>query len=104
LPPALVTAIPDTTPNSGLVTLTWARSPDQGGGEDDIRQYLVFRRLDTLPLPSWDLLANVRADTLSLYTFPISGNASGSAYQFGVSAQDCTPAVSSMAMTVATAP
>ncbi len=104
LPPALVTAIPDTTPNSGLVTLTWARSPDQGGGEDDIRQYLVFRRLDTLPLPSWDLLANVRADTLSLYTFPISGNASGSAYQFGVSAQDCTPAVSSIAMTLATAP
>lgn len=104
LAPAAVTATADTVPGSGVVHLDWSRSPDHGGGEDDIRQYLLYRRVDSTPAPAWELLANVRADTTTAFSFPVAGNTSGEDYEFAVSAQDCTPAVSTLLVDGETAP
>ncbi len=104
LAPAAFNAVPDTIPGSGLVTLDWTPSPDQVGGENDVRLYLVFRRLDTIPAVDWELMANVRADTTTLYNFPVTSNTSGQEYEFAVASQDCTPAVSSLLVDDAVAP
>ena len=102
LPPASVTTIADTT-GAAIVHLRWTRSPDHGGGEFDVRQYVVYVRPDTATV--WrDPLILVPADSLLTYQTPIGGLASGETYRFGVIAQDCTPSSSTVISTTAVAP
>jgi type II secretory pathway pseudopilin PulG len=93
-PGALATV--DTALGSGRVWLTWPASADQAGGEQDVRQYIIWRR----PAASavWaEPLVVVRAETgVTSYTTEISGNEPGTAYMFAVAAQDCTPAQSTL--------
>jgi hypothetical protein len=101
--PTAVAATPDTVPGSGLIFLGWQRSPDHGGGEFDVRQYVLFQRDDTATV--WlDPLMMVKADTTTVYSIPIAGLVPGSAYDFAVAAQDCTPAESSLMAVTQTAP
>jgi type II secretory pathway pseudopilin PulG len=101
--PTAVVATPDTVPGSGLIFLGWQRSPDHGGGEFDVRQYVLFQRDDTATV--WlDPLMMVKADTTTVYSIPIAGLVPGSAYDFAVAAQDCTPAESSLMAVTQTAP
>lgn len=101
-PPASFTATPNPTPGSGVIRLDWTRSPDHGGGEYDVRQYVLWQRDDTATV--WqDPLMMVRADTTTAYSVLIGGLNPGQTYKFGVAAQDCTPAESSILMLQSTA-
>jgi prepilin-type N-terminal cleavage/methylation domain-containing protein len=104
LGPNTFNVAPDTVPGSGIVNLTWTRSPDHGGGEQDIQQYLLYSRHLEIPAPDWDLVTYVRADTGSTWTFPAGGYTPDSTYEFAVAAQDCTPFISSMSVANAVAP
>jgi prepilin-type N-terminal cleavage/methylation domain-containing protein len=102
LPPNTVTITPYGV-GSGRIDLTWTPSPDQNSGEHDVRQYVIYQRDDTATV--WrDPLMNFRADTNAVYTTVIGGLAPGNGYVFGVSAQDCTPASSSILSQSVTAP
>ncbi len=101
-PPASFTATPDPTPGSGVIRLDWTRSPDHGGGEYDVRQYVLWQRDDTATV--WqDPLMMIRADTTTAYRVSIGGLIAGATYKFGVAAQDCTPAESSILILQSTA-
>lgn len=74
------------------VEVSWNASPDQDTGEKDVARYMIFRRATGSsqwgsPIGS---LAASRAD----YTYDVSAD-SGS-WDYGVVAQDCTPANSAL--------
>ncbi len=95
LSPASLTAV-DTIPGSGVIWLTWPASVDQDAGEHDVLQYILYRRLATSTVWS-DPLEVVRVVSgQATYTVQISDNVPGTAYTFGVEAQDCTPSVSTV--------
>jgi prepilin-type N-terminal cleavage/methylation domain-containing protein len=101
--PLGVLATPDLTPGSGIVNLSWQRSPDHGSGEFDVRQYVLYQRDDTAT--TWrDPLMMILADTTTAYLITIGGLVSGEAYDFGVAAQDCTPSTSTIIASTQTAP
>src|SRR5690606_4761826 len=80
----------------GEAQVQWTRSSDQDGGEVDVRQYVVWRREAAQPLFDAPLLfVRSERDTVT-YTTTINDNTPGTAYVFGVAAQDCTPAFSSI--------
>ena len=100
--PASFTAVPNLTPGSGLIMLNWTRSPDHGGGEYDVRQYVLWQRDDTATV--WqDPLMMVRADTTTAYSTLVGGLIPGRTYKFGIAAQDCTPAESTILIVQSTA-
>ena len=102
-PPASFAATPDATAGSGVIHLSWNRSPDHGGGEYDVRQYVLFQRDDTATV--WrDPLIMIKADTTTAYSLPIGGLIPGQAYDFAITSQDCTPAESTMLQQTQTAP
>jgi hypothetical protein len=101
--PATLTAVPDLTPGSGIIHVSWTRSPDHGGGEFDVRQYVLYQRDDTATV--WrDPLMMVEADTAVAYTIPVGGLAPGAGFDFGVAAQDCTPSQSTIVLVTQIAP
>jgi prepilin-type N-terminal cleavage/methylation domain-containing protein len=103
-PTGTLAAAQDTIPGSGRVVLTWAASPDQEEGESDVWQYVIYRKVAGAPLwenPVMNLGKTVGAVS---YTVDIGGNVPGVNYDFGVSAQDCTPAMSTMVMASVVAP
>ena len=100
LPPGAFTAT-DTVPGSGRIWLNWTRSDDQDAGEQDVRQYVLWRRLSSVAAWQEPLLI-VRAETgVTDYTSEISDNTPGETYIFGLAAQDCTPNFST-AMSITT--
>jgi prepilin-type N-terminal cleavage/methylation domain-containing protein len=103
-PPGTLSAVQDTIPGSGRVVLSWAASPDQEAGEVDVWQYVIYRRVVGQPLwedPVMNLGKTVGATS---YVMALGGNTPGVNYEFGVSAQDCTPAVSTMVQASVVAP
>lgn len=103
LAPLNFAAVQDTVPGSGIVFLEWNRSPDHGGGEFDVRQYVLWQRPDTATV--WrDPLMMVKADTTTAYSIPIGGLVPGEVYDFAIAAQDCTPSMSTLALVTQTAP
>jgi hypothetical protein len=95
IPPSAVTA--DTIQNGlGQVTsvrLGWTASTDQDGGEKDVERYALFKR--PFGAGVWgEPFMSVGAGTPT-YSFDDTGIASGS-WEYGVLAQDCSPANSSM--------
>lgn len=93
-PPAF--AVVDTVAGSGRLWFTWAASVDQAAGEQDVTQYILYRRLASETIWSDPLLV-VRAETgRTSYTLEISDNTPGTAYTFGIASQDCTPTQSTI--------
>jgi hypothetical protein len=90
LAPPTFTAV-DTVFGSGKLWLTWAKSVDQDAGEQDVLQYILYRKLQTATTWSDPLVIVRRSAGQASYTQMIAGNTPGVAYTFGVSAQDCTP-------------
>jgi prepilin-type N-terminal cleavage/methylation domain-containing protein len=103
-PPGTMSAVQDTIPGSGRVVLSWAASPDQEAGELDVWQYVIYRRL--AGAPQWeDPIMNLgKTAGAASYVIQLGGNTPGVNYDFGVSAQDCTPAVSTMVQSSVVAP
>ena len=93
-PPSLT--VVDTALGSGKIWLTWSRSLDQDGGEQDVLQYILYRKAQGATSWADPLIIVRRVASQASYTQMISGNTPGSPYTFGVSAQDCTPNESSI--------
>ncbi len=86
----------DTVAGSGRLWFTWTDSADQDAGEDDVLQYILYRRL--AGATAWvDPLVVVRAEAgKTSYMVEIGDNLPGTAYTFGIAAQDCTPSQSTI--------
>lgn len=83
----------------GEAEVTWSRSSDQDAGEVDVRQYVIWRRPSSEATFDAPLLyVRSERDTVT-YTSIINDNTPGETYIFGVAAQDCTPAFSSVVTT-----
>lgn len=104
LPPGFF-SVTDAGDGSGRVTVLFVRSPDQDAGEQDVRQYIIWRRLSTQPLFAEPLLVTVAEQNKNDYLTDVLDQVPGETYIFGVAAQDCTPSLSSMlTATVTVAP
>ncbi|HEY3933527.1 MAG TPA: prepilin-type N-terminal cleavage/methylation domain-containing protein [Gemmatimonadales bacterium] len=95
LSPTTFTVV-DTVAGSGRLWLTWNRSVDQDGGEQDVLQYILYRKLQGATTWSDPLAVVRRSAGQTSYTEEISDNTPGTPYTFGVSAQDCTPSESTI--------
>ncbi len=97
LPPTSLT-VADTVPGSGRLWFTWNASADQDGGEQDIHQYILYRR--PASATSWTAGGPVEVVRpiagQSSYKVEVAGNTPGTPYLFGVAAEDCTPAQSTI--------
>jgi prepilin-type N-terminal cleavage/methylation domain-containing protein len=90
---AAVFALSGTDP---LARLTWNRSTDEGGGENDVTGYTVWRRL--VADPNWgDPYLSFPAG-LPNYVYEDFVVTSGQAYVYAIAAQDCTPSLSVLAV------
>ena len=96
---AAAAAVPAPGPS---VSLTWAASKDEASGEKDVERYAVYRRLES-DLAFGEPIAGVAAG-LAAYVFNDTDVQSGKRYVYGISAQDCTPAVSSIVQTTVVLP
>jgi hypothetical protein len=92
----------DAADGSGRVTLLWTRSTDQDAGEQDVRQYIIWRRLSTQPLFAEPLLVVAAEQTVNDYITDVLGQTPGLTYIFGIAAQDCTPSLSSISTATVT--
>jgi hypothetical protein len=84
-----------TSPSAGSVSLTWVSSPDELSGERDVSGYNLYYRLQ--PATVWETWRSQAAGQAT-YTVTGSGFPPGT-YDFGVSAQDCTPQESTTPLT-----
>ena len=81
-------------PNETRVTVSWSPSLDEAAGEDDVVRYAIFRREP--PSTAWgEPYFSVPAG-LASYSYSDAAVAEGSTYEYGVTAQDCTPSMSSL--------
>jgi prepilin-type N-terminal cleavage/methylation domain-containing protein len=83
------------TPPDTFMLLTWNQAVDETSGELDVQAYIIWRRL--LGATTWDEpLGSVPAGSASP-SYADQTALPGTAYQYAVAAQDCTPSLSTMA-------
>lgn len=93
-------AVADIDPATGTprVRVSWSKSGDEGSGEKDVERYSIFRRKVAGAFA--EPLASIPAGSSS-YTFTDTDVGDpGEQWVYGVTAQDCTPNVSSMNSTL----
>jgi type II secretory pathway pseudopilin PulG len=95
-------AATDAGDGSGRVTISWTRSVDQDAGERDVRQYIIWRRLSSAPAFAQPILVTAAETDRDTYTTDITDQVPGLSYTFGIAAQDCTPALSSISTAAVT--
>jgi hypothetical protein len=82
------------TPPDTAMLLQWGRAVDETGGEEDVQSYVIWRRLNGATV--WpEAMASVPAGPTSP-SFVDQTAVPGTAYQYAVAAQDCTPALSTL--------
>lgn len=78
------------------VVVSWSRSLDDGGGENDVVRYAIFRR--QAPATDWgEPYFSIPAGRSS-YTYTDEVVADGATYSYAIAAQDCTPSMSGLAV------
>lgn len=78
-----------------VVNLTWSPAVDEAGGEADVVRYVIWRR--EAGTPGWgDPFRAIPAGAPS-YSYQDAAVTPGTAYQYALAAQDCTPTLSSLA-------
>jgi prepilin-type N-terminal cleavage/methylation domain-containing protein len=77
------------------VTIAWAMSSDETGGEKDVERYALFRRPVGAPASDNEPFASVPAGTAN-YTFVDTDVKTGEQWIYGAASQDCTPNSSSV--------
>jgi prepilin-type N-terminal cleavage/methylation domain-containing protein len=90
---SVVTAVVTTVPST-KVTVSWVPSVDQAGGEKDIEQYAIFRRVSTAPQFT-EPIASIPGGSPS-YAFTDTQVASGDNLIYGIAAVDCGGQVSGL--------
>jgi len=91
LSPTGLTVVPTVTPS---VVMTWGASGDEGAGEKDVERYAIYRRpfgATTFDEP----IASIAAGSPP-YSFTDTDVVPGQLWVYGVAAQDCSPASSSI--------
>jgi hypothetical protein len=84
------------------VRLGWSPSIDQAGGERDVMRYAIYRRAPAGPTAPWDEpITSIPADQTS-YTYLDTTAPRGQTWEYGVAAQDCTPANSQISKSTTT--
>jgi hypothetical protein len=101
---ATVTAAPDTLPSGApVINLGWGAAVDETGGEKDVVRYVVYRRTSTQT--SWGNPYLSIAAGSAPYTYQDAAVLSDTTYVYAVAAQDCTPSLSALSVSLpATAP
>jgi prepilin-type N-terminal cleavage/methylation domain-containing protein len=95
--PVVVSNVAGATPK---VTITWTKSSDDNAGEKDIERYAIFRRLSS-GTAFGDPITSIPGQLAASYSFTDFAVVQGQTYVYGVAAQDCTPALSSVVSSVA---
>jgi prepilin-type N-terminal cleavage/methylation domain-containing protein len=91
-----VTAAYNATP-PGSIVLSWNRSVDEASGESDVIRYVMWRRVGAVG--AWgDPYKSLAASGVATYTDQDTQITSGATYTYAVSAQDCTPALSTQSV------
>jgi prepilin-type N-terminal cleavage/methylation domain-containing protein len=88
---SVITAVVTTVPST-KVTVSWIPSVDQSGGEKDIEQYAIYRRVSTATLFT-EPIASIPGGSAS-YSFTDTQVASGDKLIYGIAAIDCGGQVS----------
>lgn len=96
-------ALPNLPLTPPAVTLTWPASVDETGGQADVLQYNIYRRLSTDPAFGSALTA-VPPGGVASYTFVDGGVTAGVNYVYAVTAQDCNPTESAMLVSAVVRP
>lgn len=79
------------------VKLTWNPATDEYSGKKDIDRYVIWRRLSADP--DWgDPQVSIPSGNLSYLFTDADGITSGSQYYYALAAEDCTPSLSSQAV------
>jgi prepilin-type N-terminal cleavage/methylation domain-containing protein len=97
-------AVAGTPAGSGRVDLSWNASPDQESGELDVWQYVIYRKVNGATIWENPVMNIAKNPGAASYSVTVGGNTPGTTYQFGVAAQDCTPASSDIVQATVTAP
>jgi prepilin-type N-terminal cleavage/methylation domain-containing protein len=87
-----------TVDDAPAVRLTWDKATDEGGGENDVVRYVLYRRLDSesefdepyLSIPAGE----------ASYTYVDGDVEEGESYAYAVAVQDCTPTLSELSSSV----
>ena len=95
-PTSTVTDSSATVPAT-YVTVSWTHSVDDGGGQQSVQRYAIYKKLASATLFT-DPIASVPAGHAT-YTFIDSGVQHGEQAVYGVAAVDCTPTLSPMGIT-----
>jgi hypothetical protein len=75
------------------VQLTWTASADEAAGEKDVERYAIYRRLVGA---GWDAPIDAIGKSGANYTWDDFDIHPGLSYEYGIVAQDCSPANSAM--------
>ncbi len=78
------------------IELTWAAAVDQGGGENDVIRYVIWRRI--FGSSNWGEPHITIGVSGPSYTWRDASVAPGTRYEYSVAVQDCTPTLSGMAV------
>jgi hypothetical protein len=81
-------------PVKSHISLTWTSSADETGGEKDVERYALFRRPVTQPM--FDEPIAVIGKGSANYSFDDFDLQSGTTFIYGLAAQDCSPANSTI--------
>lgn len=84
-------ASPGGPPANRFVRLLWNRATDEGGGERDVINYVIFRQ--TTAGPVRDPMLSIPGGQTS-YLYDDYDITPGTTYYYSIAAQDCTPALS----------
>ncbi len=87
------TVVTDPATGDPMVSITWAKSSDEGSGEKDVERYSIFKRV--VDGAFGEPIASIPAGSAN-YTFNDRNVTGGGTLVYGVTAQDCTPTVSPM--------
>jgi prepilin-type N-terminal cleavage/methylation domain-containing protein len=82
---------------NAYVSVTWSPSVDENGGEKDVERYAIYRRLASETVFE-EPLGSVPAGETS-YSYSDTNVEPGGQYVYGVTAQDCSPAMSAVTLT-----
>jgi prepilin-type N-terminal cleavage/methylation domain-containing protein len=96
-------AVPGTVPTGEpAVDLAWSTAVDEGGGEDDVVGYVIWRR--EAGTSDWgEPYLSIPAGTAP-YTYQDAAVESGTTYEYALAAQDCTPSLSGIAVSATVTP
>lgn len=77
------------------VNLSWSPAVDEAGGEADVVRYVIWRRESGAT--TWGDPFRAIPAGAAVYTYQDAAVTPGTAYEYALAAQDCTPALSGLA-------